>query len=68
MKQTIKVSGMSCSHCVLSVKGSVSDLDGIESVDVNLEDGLVTVVYDEVKVELTHIKHAIEEQGFDVLT
>jgi copper chaperone len=50
------------------VKGSVSDLDGIESVDVNLEDGLVTVVYDEVKVELTHIKHAIEEQGFDVLT
>ena len=38
------VVGMTCAHCVASVTEELSELPGVESVDVTLESGLVTVV------------------------
>ncbi|SEC81216.1 heavy-metal-associated domain-containing protein [Streptomyces sp. TLI_105] len=37
------VSGMTCGHCKSSVTKSVSALDGVISVDVDVAGGLVTV-------------------------
>lgn len=67
MKETIKVNGMSCSHCVNAVEGSVSKLAGVSFVKVNLEDGLVTVEFDNEKTSIEQIRETIEEQGYDVL-
>jgi copper chaperone len=36
-KQTLNVEGMSCSHCENTVKKSVGDLNGVDSVNVDLE-------------------------------
>lgn len=69
MMQTeiIKVKGMSCGHCVTAVEGSVSDLDGVQEVKVNLDDGKVSVQFDSQKVQVKQIKEAIEDQGYDII-
>jgi copper chaperone CopZ len=38
------VTGMTCGHCVKAVTEEVSAIDGVESVEVDLETGAVTVV------------------------
>lgn len=43
MVKTYKVEGMMCMHCVAHVKQAVLDVKGIESADVSLEKGTVTV-------------------------
>lgn len=40
----VSVGGMSCNHCVMSVTEEVSEIEGVESVEVELASGLVTVV------------------------
>ena len=37
------VTGMTCGHCVSAVTEEVSAIEGVESVDVDLETGAVTV-------------------------
>jgi copper chaperone CopZ len=37
------VEGMTCDHCRLSVEEELGELQGVESVDVRLEDGHVRV-------------------------
>ncbi|MCB8907310.1 MULTISPECIES: heavy-metal-associated domain-containing protein [unclassified Streptomyces] len=37
------VSGMTCGHCKTAITKSVSALDGVISVDVDVDGGLVTV-------------------------
>ncbi|WP_336765735.1 cation transporter [Paenibacillus sp. USHLN196] len=62
--EVLNVNGMSCVHCVNSIEGALKSL-GVQG-NVNLENGTVTVVYDENKVTLETIKVAIEEQGYEV--
>ncbi len=63
----LSVEGMSCNHCVNSVKKSVSSLSGISEVDVDLAGKKVTVVYDSEKVKIDEIKDTIEEAGYKVM-
>ena len=37
------VEGMTCGHCAASVREEVSELDGVRSVDVDVESGRVVV-------------------------
>jgi len=65
-KTTLKVSGMSCGHCVKAVEGSVGELKGVSAVNVHLEEGLVDVAYNDKEVSLATIKETIDDQGYDV--
>lgn len=62
---SLKVLGMSCEHCVRSVKKKLEELEGIQSVEVSLEKG---EVYFENKraLPMEIIKKAIEEAGYQV--
>lgn len=67
MKKKIKIEGMSCGHCVNHVKESLSKLNGVTSVNVNLEDNNAILDADnDVKDE--DIKLAIEEVGYEVVS
>ncbi len=66
MKTTLRVKGMSCGHCVSSVKGALEQLNGITSVEVNLDDGKVDVTYNDSQVTVEEIRGTIENQGYDV--
>lgn len=41
---------MSCHMCVNTVKGLLSEVDGIIDVDINLEKGIGVIKYDENKI------------------
>lgn len=65
--KTLSVEGMSCNHCVMSVKKSVGALNGVNKVDVDLAGKKVTVEFDSDQVKLESIKESIEDVGFDVV-
>ncbi|ABR55891.1 heavy-metal-associated domain-containing protein [Methanococcus aeolicus] len=46
----LKIEGMSCNMCVKTIKNLLSELDGIIEVDINLEDGIGIIKYDENKI------------------
>ncbi len=60
----INIEGMSCQHCVMSVKKAIGALKGIEQLDVSV--GSADVKYDDSKVKKEEIEAAIEKVGFKV--
>ncbi|MCP4436114.1 MAG: heavy-metal-associated domain-containing protein [Actinomycetia bacterium] len=59
---TYEVPDISCGHCVAAIEGEVGPLAGVESVSVDLDDKLVTVLGgDDVA-----IRAAIDEAGYDI--
>ena len=43
---TFTVTGMSCAHCQVAVTEEISAIEGVESADVDLATGTVTVTAD----------------------
>lgn len=63
---TIAIQGMTCSGCVNSVTKALNAVDGVQTVDVSLEQNSATVTFDDAKVDLGSLKEAIEDAGYDV--
>ena len=61
---TLKVTGMTCGHCVRSVSEAIGGLEGVQSADVQLESGRATVVFDEAKVSPRDLVSAVMEEGY----
>lgn len=66
MKKKILIEGMSCGHCVKHVKEALGELNGVTSVDVNL-DGKFAILDANVDVKDEQIKAAVDEAGYDVV-
>ena len=65
--QTLNVEGMTCGHCVQTIKEAVNNLVGISRVEVDLENKQVAVEYDKALVKLDSITDKIVEIGFKVI-
>lgn len=66
MNVVLEVKGMSCSHCEKSVKDGLTNLKGVNCVQVHLNEGKVDVHYDKNEVSLDEICSTIEDLGYDV--
>ena len=62
---TYRVDGMSCDHCRVAVTGEVSQVAGVQSVDVDLETKLVRV--EGAGVDAAAVVAAIDEAGYDAV-
>lgn len=62
---TVTVTGMTCGHCVSSVREEVSEIGGVTSVDVDLASGRVTVEADR-DIDRAAIAAAVAEAGYQV--
>ncbi|MBE0645773.1 MAG: heavy-metal-associated domain-containing protein [Bacteroidetes bacterium] len=62
--QTIRIEGMTCNHCVMSVRRQLAGIDHLEVEDVQI--GSAIVSYDEDKVETEDIDSAVKTAGFAV--
>lgn len=63
--KSLKIKGMTCSHCVAAVTKALASIDGIDNVQVNLQTGEAT--YHELKpVDIAVIKGKILKAGFEV--
>jgi copper chaperone len=60
---TWTVTGMTCEHCVASVTEELSELAGVEDVQVDLESGRVVVTSVE-PMDATAVAEAVEEAGY----
>ena len=65
MKKVINIEGMSCNHCVGHVKEALEGINGVNVLDVNLDNKNAVV---ETEVENNILKNAIEEEGYDVIS
>lgn len=63
--QTFTVTGMTCGHCVMSVKEEVSALPGVTDVDVTLESGEVKVTAD-AELDRALVAAAVADAGYSV--
>jgi copper chaperone CopZ len=58
-----RVNGMSCGHCVLSVREEVSEVAGVSDVEVDLASGRMTVRGADFSEEA--VKVAVAEAGYE---
>lgn len=63
MKQEIKIEGMSCNHCRMTVEKAIAAVPGVTNVDVSLSDGKATVEGD---FNLADVANAVTTAGFDI--
>ena len=65
MSETViyNVPGIHCEHCGMSIREEVSEVEGVEEVDVDLESKVVTVRGREL--EDAALRAAIEEAGYE---
>lgn len=62
---TYTVTGMTCGHCVSSVKEEVGEVTGVTGVDVDLETGRVDVSGE--SFDDAAVRAAVKEAGYEVL-
>jgi len=60
---TWTVTGMTCGHCVASVTEELLEVDGIETVEVDLSTGAVTVT-SAGPVDRAEVAAAVDEAGY----
>ena len=63
-QEQYEISGMHCAACSASVEKVTRRLEGVESSDVNLTTGIMTISYDEEKVTPEQIIKKVEKAGF----
>lgn len=60
--QSYNVEGMTCHSCVAMVKDEVSEVPGVQSVEVDLDSGMVKV--EGADVDENAVRSAIVEAGY----
>lgn len=63
----LKVEGMTCEHCEMSIKNGVSEIAGVDSIRANHIDSTTYVKFDKNVTSIDKIALAIEERGYKVL-
>jgi copper chaperone len=64
-RETLKIEGMSCHHCVMAVKKELSKLENVKVNDVQI--GSADVEFDETKINEKALEAAVEEAGYKVV-
>jgi copper chaperone CopZ len=61
-RTSLKIDGMSCGHCVASVKKALEHLDGVRVE--NVSSGAATVEYDPNDASPAKIAEAVSDAGY----
>ena len=62
---TVTVAGMTCGHCVSSVREEIGRIPGVTAVDVDLASGRVDID-SETPIEQAAIAQAVDEAGYQL--
>lgn len=62
----LKVSGMTCQHCVKTVKEAFRTIDGLINVDIDLDDGMAYLEIDEHVFNIEIAKKAVLSAGYQI--
>ena len=62
---TYTVTGMTCAHCVQAVTNEISELPGVDAVQVDLASGSVTVT-SAAPLAADDVRGAVDEAGYEL--
>jgi copper chaperone len=63
---TYTVTGMTCEHCAASVREEISEIAGVQNVDVSVESGAVKVT-SEAELARDAVAAAVTEAGYTLV-
>jgi Cu+-exporting ATPase len=66
-KAELKVTGMTCATCAVTIEKALQGVEGVAKADVNLGLERVVVEYDPGKARLTDLQKAVSEAGYEVV-
>lgn len=61
---TLKITGMTCHHCVMAVTNALEGVDGVSRADVSLDEGRAVVQYDDATATFEQMTAAVAEEGY----
>jgi copper ion binding protein len=61
---TLKVSGMTCQHCVQAVTQALEGQEGVSSAQVDLQAGRAVVEYDATRVTPRELANVVMDEGY----
>lgn len=61
-----QVSGMSCGHCEVAVRGEVSQVPGVENIEVSAQTGRLLVATSSA-VDDAAVLAAVDEAGYEAV-
>jgi len=62
---TLKVSGMTCDHCVRSVTQALESQAGVTRAAVDLEAGRARVEYDQSRITPAGLAAVVADEGYE---
>ena len=65
-KITLEVNGMTCDHCVQTIKGTLNKVIGLNLIEINLDKSQVKVEFDESQTNIKILSDEIVALGFEV--
>lgn len=66
-KTKLKVEGMTCDHCVMSVTNALEELEGVIRAEVSLEAGTADVQHDADAPAVAAMTAAVAEAGYTAM-
>lgn len=64
--ETYTVTGMTCQHCAASVSEELSEVAGVEGVEVDVDSGRVTVT-STAPLKRSAVQGAVDEAGYELV-
>ena len=65
-KIILEVNGMTCDHCVQTIKGTLNKIIGLNLIEINLDKSQVKVEFDESQTNIKILSGEIAALGFEV--
>ncbi|XP_013867465.1 copper-transporting ATPase 2 isoform X2 [Austrofundulus limnaeus] len=62
---TVWIKGMTCSSCVQSIEGKISEVSGVKSITVSLKEKKGAISFNPKLIEPEHLRALIDEMGFN---
>jgi len=64
---SLKISGMHCAGCALTIERNLRNIDGVEESEVSFASGKAMIVFNPRKVSLDRIEKTIRDLGYHVV-
>lgn len=61
----LAIAGMTCTSCVQSIEGLISQREGVQRISVSLAEGTGTILYDPSVINPEELQAAIGDMGFE---
>lgn len=62
--QAFKISGMSCTSCIMHIEELEDKLPGVQKIDVNFKKHQMVAEFDETKISGAQIAEAVTDIGY----